>query len=55
MKGFNALTQKLMQHQTVVFFVLTFITGLIVLSPYTDYQGLIDPGDIGRDFYAFEP
>jgi hypothetical protein len=54
MKGFNALTQKLMQHQTVVFFVLTFITGLIVLSPYTDYQGLIAPGDIGRDFYAFE-
>jgi hypothetical protein len=54
MKGFNALIQKLAPHQTAVFLILTLITGIIVLSPYTDYHGLIAPGDHGRDFYAFE-
>ena len=54
MRVLNPLIQKLWQHQTWGFFILVLVTGVIVLAPYTNYHGMIAPGDSGRDFYAFE-
>ena len=49
-----SLIQQLSAHQGALFLALTLITGMIVLSPYTNYHGYMAPGDHGRDFYAFE-
>ncbi|MDA2934774.1 hypothetical protein MYX82_10595, partial [Acidobacteria bacterium AH-259-D05] len=51
---FHSLIRKLIHHQKATLFILTFITSIIVLSPYMNYHGLIAPGDHGRDFYAYE-
>jgi len=38
----------------LVFFTLTLLCGIIILSPYLDYQQYLTPGDMGWHLYVYD-
>ncbi len=43
-----------LKHQKKIFFLLTVLAGMAVVSSYGNYQGAVAQGDHGRDLYAFK-
>ncbi len=41
-------------HPKIIFFLLTIITGILILSPSYNFQPLLAQGDHGRDLYCFK-
>src|SRR5437870_1486075 len=50
LKKINSLWNK---YQGLFFFVLTLSGGLIIYTPFLNFQPLLAQGDHGRDLYAF--
>ncbi len=46
--------ETVVKHQKKIFFLLTFLAGLLVLSWHGDFQAAVSQGDHGRDLYAFK-
>ena len=53
-KSMKAVGEFLLKHQKGIFFVLTLLAGIVILSGRCDYQAYVSQGDHGRDLYAFK-
>ena len=41
------------KNRKLLFLILTFFSGVLILSPYLNFQTLLSQGDHGRDLYSF--
>ena len=54
MRGVGVALESVLKFQKKIFFLLAFLTGMVVLSNYSDFQVAVAQGDHGRDLYAFK-